>query len=35
MCSCIFDNKSTKTIRIIEYDSIYLHDKIASKNETE
>ena len=30
----VFDNKSTKIIRGIEYNSLYLHNKIASKNET-
>ena len=29
----IFDNKSTKIIRGIEYNSLYLHNKIAFKDE--
>ena len=32
--SCYLFYKSTKTIRAIEYNSLYLHNKIASKNET-
>lgn len=29
----VFDNKNIKTIRTIEYNSLYLHNKIAFKNE--
>ena len=29
----VFDNKNIKTIRAIEYNSLYLHNKIAFKNE--
>ena len=32
---CFARCKSTKTIPIIEYNSLYLHYKIVSKNETE
>lgn len=29
----VFENKNIKTIRAIEYNSLYLHNKIAFKNE--
>jgi|GEM_PF-3601271 len=32
---CFSEHKSTKIIPVIEYNSLYLHHKIVSKNETE
>ena len=29
----VFDNKNIKTIRVVEYNSLYLRNKIAFKNE--
>ena len=35
MCVVYWDDKSTKIIPVVEYNSLYLHYKIVSKNETE